>query len=194
MTPILKGLLLFNQHYMNRLSLLFVLLTVVFSSSSCEKIDEWTHFTKSFDEDFTMPAIPVIIDTPIPIPYVVETNSADTFEQYNTSPDLIEEVNLTEASLQIVMPNDASFSFLKSVKFYLEADGLKKVLIASKENVPVDVGQTLDLEIVEQDLSAFLVKEEITIILEVATDEVVAQEIDMKLHVSFLIDAKILGV
>jgi len=175
--------------------ILLLVFIVGLQSSSCKIIDEWTHFTKSFDEAFTLPFILNTSGDLISLPpYLIETNSAATFEEYNTSPDLIEEVKLTDASLQITTPSDVNFNFLNTVKFYLNADGVDEVLIASKENITNDIGQTLTLEPVEQDLSAFLVKEEISIRLEIATDEGIAEPLELEVHVSFFIDAKILGI
>lgn len=180
---------------MRFLNILILILFIGFQSSSCKKIDEWTKFTKSFDEEFTLPFVLNTSGDVIPLPaYLIETNSAATFDEYNTSPDLIEEVKLTDASLQITAPSDVDFNFLESISFYLSADGVTEVLIASKENIPTDIGQTLVLEPVEQDLSAFLVKEEITIRLEIATIDGVAQPLDLVAHVAFFVDAKILGI
>lgn len=178
-----------------KISSILLFLLVGLQISSCKKVDEWTQFTRSFDETFTLPFILNTSGDIISLPeYIVETNSAATFNEYNTSPDLIEEVKLTDASLQITAPSDVDFNFLDSVSFYLSADGVAEVLIASKENIPNDIGQTLVLEPVIQDLSAFLVKEEITIRLEIATNEGVPQPLDLVAHVVFFIDAKILGV
>ena len=179
-------------------NLLIILFFIGLLNNSCKKVDELTHFNKSFDFTETLPPFPIINEEPLAIPFPVETNSAETFDEYNTSPDLIEEVKLTEASLQILTPMGANFSFLKSVSFYLDDDDangdFEKVLIATKENISNDIGATIDLEIVDQDLSDFIVKEDVIIWIEIATDEVVTEELELKIFTNFFIDAEILGI
>lgn len=177
---------------MRNSSFLFVLFLLLVNS--CSKVDELTHFTRSFEESLTIPKFPLILDDPVSFPYIIETNSAEEFENYNTSPGLIEEVKLTKASMQITNPSGADFDFVKSMQFYLKADGLDEVLIASKNPVPEDIGSTLALEIVDQDLSDFIIKEEIEIRVAIATDEVMTEQLDVLIKVEFFIDAKILGV
>ncbi len=179
---------------MMKKSYLLVVLLIVALSSSCKKIDELTQFTLSFDESLTIPAFPIVIEDPISYPYTIETNSEEEFAKYNTSPDRIEEVRLEEASLKISNSVVANFDFLKSIKFYLSAEGLDEVLIASKLNVEDGVGQLLELDIEVQDLSSYLKKEEIEIRVELATDQPVTEEFDMLIHTSFFVDAKILGI
>jgi len=176
-------------------SYLLILLVILFSS--CKKIDELTQFTLSFDESVTIPAFPLIIENPISYPdppFSIETNVTEEFAKYNTSPDRIEEVKLEEASLRVLDSNVANFDFLKSIKFYLSADGLDEELIASKLNIEDGTGQKLDLDIAGQDLTAFLQKEVIEIRMEIATDQVVPEEFDLQIFIDFFIDAKILGV
>ena len=148
----------------------------------------------SFEESLTIPAFPIIIEDPISYPYIVETNSAEEFAKYNTSPDRIEEVNIEKTALNISNSTLANFDFLKSISFYLSAEGLDEVLIASKLDIMDGVGQNLELDVEGQDLSAYLIKEIIEIRVEIATDQVVPEEFDMLILTEFFVDAKILGV
>ncbi len=174
-----------------------VLFSVMLLFFSCKKIDELTQFTMSFEESVSIPAFTIVIDDPISYPeppFSIETNSEAEFAKYNTSPERIEEVKLEEASLRVFNSTIANFDFLKSIHFYLSADGIEEELIASKLNIEDGTGQKLDLEVVGQDLSPFLTKEVIGIRMEIATDQTVPEEFDLQIFTEFFIDARVLGV
>lgn len=177
----------------------FILITIItLQIQSCKKveeiIDKFTQFDMTFDESFTLPAIPLIIDEPIPFYYTVSTNIDEVLPANNTTKDLIEEVRLSEASFKIVSPTGGTFSFLKSVSFYISAEGLEEVLIASNMQISETIGGELILDIEDQDLTAYLKKDEITVKLEIATDEPTEEEMDLLIHMVFSVDAKLLGI
>ena len=174
--------------------LLVIVFALGFFLNSCKIIDELTHFNMTFDEVLTLPPIPIIVDDPISFNYPFLTDSENTFLSYNTSKNLIEEIILKEASLTVINPTSSDFGFLKSISFYLDAEGLDEILIASKLVIADDIGANLYLDLEGQDLSEYLKKEAINLRVEVASDEIVTEDLDIKIHTMFAVDAKILGI
>ncbi len=171
--------------------------------NSCKKLDEFTKFDVTFDEEFMLPAIGLTFSDPIllsdlgivDLP-IINTDIEDELAEYNTSKDLFEEVSLKKASFKVLLPNDEDFSFLKSIKIYLahEDDGTGSVMVAYKVPVSNTVGNELVLDIVEQDLLEFLLDDEIFMDIEIATDEPIAEDMNIKTNVVFEVNAKILGI
>ncbi len=94
----------------------------------------------------------------------------------------------------MINPTSSDFGFLKSISFYLDAEGLDEILIASKLVIADDIGANLYLDLEGQDLSEYLKKEAINLRVEVASDEIVTEDLDIKIHTMFAVDAKILGI
>jgi hypothetical protein len=84
-------------------------------------------------------------------------------------------------------------SFLKSVTIYVRAEGLPEVKIASKEQVPDNVGGTLDLDIVTADLTEYFKKDKYQLKVAVTTDEVVKEDYQVNAHANFRIKASLLN-
>jgi hypothetical protein len=74
------------------------------------------------------------------------------------------------------------------------AEGKPNLLIASQTTIPADIGKTLVLDVIDQDLSFYLKQEELEMIVEIKVTEAVADPFDMKIYMKFLVNAKILGV
>ncbi len=161
--------------------------------SSCNKLDELTQFTVSFENQGTIPAttvvnVPIDITTP-----PIETNYESTYENNNTSADLIESVKLHACTLSILSPEGSNFDFLKSIKVYLIAEGLDDVLIANIPDVPDGLTE-LEVEVDDHDLKPYLEAKEIKLHLQAETDKVISQDHEVNAVVELLVDAKILGV
>lgn len=193
-----------------RIKLLFLAIVPFILLNSCKKVeeavDELTKFDVSFEEELTLPAIGLTFSDPILLSDYqdvfgfelpsIETDIEDELAQYNTSKDLFEEVWLKEASFKVLLPVGEDFSFLKSIKIYLahEADGTGSVMIASKDPVSDSVGNILILDVVNQDLVEFLLDDEIFMDIEIATDEPIAEEMNLQINVVFEVNAKVLGI
>lgn len=185
---------------------LFIIILLSTYNQSCKKVedvvDQFTQFDMTFDEEFTLPEFPIIISEPTRLSLFsdiieitpLETNIDDVLPGHDTTKDLIEEVKLSEASFKIILPENATFSFLKSVKFYLSAEGLDEVLVASNTDVSESIGNELFLNVEDQDLTEYLKKDEINYDIEIATDEPITEEMNLIIHMVFSIDAKVLGV
>lgn len=173
-------------------SLLLVTLISV-TQMACEKLDELTQFTISYDNSVTVPAtaeinLPIDLQTPN-----VQTNSESTFSSNDTRKDLIEEIRLDLLILTIASPESSDFSFLESISIYLDAEGLPEIMIASAENIPDNIGSTLDLEVTENDLQEYIKKDEFKLLVTTVTDEIINEDHTIDIHSEFFVNAKILG-
>jgi len=174
---------------------IIVILVVALLVNSCKEVDKFTHFNMSFDEPMDLPTFPWVLPEPLYFDVTKDTNSANTFLTHNTSKDLIEEIVLTEAKITIQSAT-GDFSFLETVQFFLVVDveSEEKILIASKLLIPDDIGKTIELDIVGQDLATFLKEDQLTLRIEVDNDKVLTEELELMIHVNFFVDAKILGI
>ena len=173
---------------------LIMSLLIFLTIEGCNKVDELTHFNMNYDETITIPStigvnVPFNILTPN-----IKTNSEQTFEINDTRKDLIEEIVLKKMVLSIEPDQNKDFSFLKSVKIYINAEGLDKTLIAWKEDIDNSVGNTLELETASDDLKAYIKRDSFQLELTTVTDELILSDYEVKVHTEFFVDAKILGI
>ena len=103
---------------------------VLFTFNSCKTIDKLTQFNMSFNQTVVIPSstgisLPIDLITPD-----IETNAESTFEINDTRKDLIEEIRLTSLTLTLNAPGNADFSFLESIRVFMNAPDLPEVEIA----------------------------------------------------------------
>lgn len=172
---------------------IILILTILFTISSCDKVDELTKFDLEYNSKVVIPAsagidLPFNVFTP-----EMKTNSESKFEVNDTRKDLIEEIKLTELQMVITSPTDADFSFLNSIEVYISAEGLDEIKIAEKE-VGENVGNTLDVDVLDIDLKEYIKKDEFNLRLNTVTDEVINSDHEIDVNSTFFVDAKILGI
>lgn len=160
----------------------------------CDVVDELTKFDMDYDTEVVIESsvginLPFNVFTP-----EIESNSESEFAINDTRKDLIEEIQLKELKLQITAPQDADFSFLESVEIYIAAEGLDEVLIASKTDVPADIGDLLDLDTTTADIQEYIKMDRFQLRLNTVTDEALAVDHYIDVHAVFFVDAKILGI
>lgn len=172
---------------------IYLALFIFIVFSACDKVDEFTQFTMDYRTEVTIQSsigvdVPVTLMTPD-----IQSNAESEFAVNDTRKDLVEEIRLQESVLTITQPDDGDFSFLKSIHLYIHAEGLENQLIASKENIPEEVGAVLELEINDVDLQSYIKKDEFTLQMETVTDEIISRDHVIELYSEFWVDAKVLG-
>ena len=173
----------------------FLLILTVFATlTSCDKLDELTKFDLDYNSQVTIPSsagidLPFDMFTPD-----METNSDSQFEVNDTRKDLIEEIKLTKLELEITSPDDSDFSFLESIKIYISAEGLDEIMIASKEEVDENIGDVLDVDVIDVDLKEYIKKDKFNLRLNTVTDELISTDHEIDVNSTFFVDAKILGL
>ena len=171
-----------------------ILSLILLVSNSCKKIDQFTQFTMDFNNEIVIPSstginLPINLLTP-----EVETNSESTFEVNDTRKDLIEEIRLTSLILTLNAPNNADFSFLESISVYMNAQDLPEVEIAWEDDVPVNAGNQISLNVSNEDFKGYIKKDEFSLRVNTVTDEILTSDHQIDIASSFFIDAKILGL
>ena len=172
---------------------IILILTILFTISSCDKVDELTKFDLEYNSKVVVPGatginLPFVMRTP-----EMETDSDSKFEVNDTRKDLIEEIKLTQLQMVLTSPNDADFSFLNSVEIFISAEGLEKIKIAEKE-VAADVGGTLDVDVLDIDLKEYIKKDAFNLEVTTVTDEVINEDHEIDVNTTFFVDAKIFGL
>jgi hypothetical protein len=76
----------------------------------------------------------------------------------------------------------------------MNAEALPEVLLGSKENIPNNTGNTLELDIPDIDLKEYIKKDKFSIRLSTVTDELITQDHQIEIYSQFRVDAKILGI
>lgn len=176
-----------------RIVILMILLATF--SNSCKKIDNLTHFKMVFDEPVRdVKIIPFFVGKPFPIEMTTATNSESQFHKNDTEKELVEKIVLEMASLNVEEGFSTDFSFLQSIKFYMQAEGKEDLLIASKTDIPSDIGKILNLDVIDQDLSYYLKNEELNLKVEIFAIEEVLDPFDLIMHLEFEVDSKVAGI
>jgi hypothetical protein len=162
---------------------LFIVFAGVFSHS-CDEDSPLLTFTFTNENDFTIEnQFPV--DNPFIVPTPdVETNTSQTFENNNTSANLVETIKLTGLNLSIQSPDDFTFSFLKSIEIYISSEGLEEKLLASKEEIPTDVSE-IELNTTETNLKPYLIKDTYDLNYRVVTREAFNQDVELNTFMKF---------
>jgi len=171
-----------------------LLITMIWISMGCGKLDRLTQFYIDYDETIVIPAVlglnlPFNILTPN-----IKTNTEEIFEINDTRKNLIEEVKLEELSLNIIDPEDSDFGFLKSIEIYIESDSAPKILVAWKYEIENSIGSSIDLEVSDEDLTNYIIEDEFSLTVTTVTDEIPLSDHEIEIKAKFFVNASILGI
>jgi len=172
--------------------LISILFLFVFGACGCKKIKELTQFHMDYHETVVIAAthginLPFNILTP-----EITSNAESTFSIHDTRKDLINEIVLESLVLTLLSPEDKTFSFLKSIGIYINADGLSEEKVAWRENISSDK-KLIELETTGKDLKEYIKKDEFTLRLNTVTKEYITQDHHIDIHSVFWVDAKLIG-
>ena len=175
-----------------KLIIIPIFITLLFTN--CKLIDGWTQFEIDYSSTVTLPQDLDINKSEDVYPSEIEANLKGKVENEGSSLDKIESVELTDLILKITSPTGKNFQFLNSVALYMNADGLNEIKVAWKDEVPATVGEALSLSTSSADLTDYLVKEVVTLRLNTVLNQGITQDYQIGIDVTFLVDAKILGI
>lgn len=169
---------------------LFTVMALVFSN--CEIFPLTTSFDLAYTSSVTVPKtgglnLPFDLFTP-----EVTTNSESQFAVNDTRKDLLEEVTLTQMTLTITSPSSQRFDFLKEMSVYLNAEGLSEIKIASADNIPENIGATLEMDVVENDLKEYIKKDKFSLRVETVTDKTISEDVDIDIFSNFFVRANLI--
>ena len=176
-----------------KLTLIAVITWLSFITPSCREVDKLTQFNIEYDETVVIPSntginLPIDIVTP-----PIETNAESKFAVNDTRKDMIEEIILTQADVEVASPTDGDFSFLESISIYIRAEGLEEQRMAYRENIPDDIGSTMSLQTTGADLKEYIKKEEFSLRVHAVKDKLITEDYHVNIHSVFFVDARILG-
>lgn len=161
---------------------------------NCSIVDELTKFDIDYQTNYSI-APTTLINSPFSIfTPDVTTESESTFENNNTRTDLIESIKLKNIKLTIESPEDGTFNFLKEIHVYIEANDIDEVEIANRFNLEDINSNTIQLDIIDEELKAFIKKESYKLRVKTVTDETINETHTIIIDTKFRVDAKILGV
>lgn len=177
--------------YRQTISLLCLVLLL--SNTGCKQIDKLTQFDYVLESECTVPGsfgvqTPFTLFTP-----EMQTNYESVFESENTRKDLVEEIRLKKVTLTLKSPAGADFNFLNKIYVYLKDASGNEQIIASKDPVPADGSQVLEMDTEPGDIKDLLMQDKVTIKISTTTDEVITQDHVIGIRSVFFVDAKILG-
>ena len=166
---------------------------VLFTFNSCKTIDKLTQFNMSFNQTVVIPSstgisLPIDLISPD-----IETNSESTFEINDTRKDLIEEIRLTSLTLTLNAPGNADFSFLESIRVFMNAPDLPEVEIAWANDIPDNSGDVVTLNVSGADFQEYIKKDQFSLRCNSVTDELLTSDHQIEIASTFFIDARILG-
>jgi hypothetical protein len=169
-----------------------LLIVALFGTLGCKAIKKLGQFYVNYTTQAVFPAnLPVNLPLAIYSPEIA-TNSSQVFENNNTRSDLIQSVNLSQLSMKITSPQSQTFSFLQNVSVYISSDSLPEVEIAYKQNIPVNVGDTLSLDVTGADLKEYIKASQVKIRISGTTDQVTTTNIYANIYAKFFIQANLL--
>jgi len=177
---------------MKRLTGVLVLLVVI-SLFSCNAIKKLQQFYINYSTQAVFPAnVPVNLPITVYSPEL-PTNSSQVFQNNNTNAGLIQSIKLNSLSLVITSPSGQTFSFLQNVSIYISFDSLPEVEIASKQNIPANVGDTLNLDVTGTDLESYIKANEIKLRVSGTTDQLVTTNVNVTVNAQFFVQANLLA-
>ena len=172
----------------------FSLLAVFLLLGSCKAIKKLGQFYVSYNTQAVFPAnLPVNVPLTIASPDIA-TNSSQVFANNNTNAKLIQNVTLSQLTLNITSPSGQTFSFLKNVSIYLSSDSLPEVEIAYKQDIPANINDTLNLDVTGVDLQAYLKASQIKIRIAGITNRITTSDINANVYAKFFVQANLLAV
>jgi hypothetical protein len=168
---------------------LFVFCLLLVTLTSCNKIDELLTFTINHQTTVTVESssplnLPVEITTPD-----ISTNSDQTFQNNNTKADLVKDVKLDQAKLTVTNPASKTFSFLKSIHFYISTDANDEILVAYEENIPA-TATTVELIPTTERLDKYVKSSSYKLRTKMVMRETLTEDVDVKIDMKFKVRAE----
>jgi hypothetical protein len=167
--------------------ILFVLVTIIIFSA-CDAVDDLLTFTISdrttFQVESTAPFnLPFEMSTPD-----VTTNSSEKFENNDTRADLVKDIKLKELKLSITAPADKTFSFLKSVHFYISAGENDEIELAYLDEIPTTATEIALIPTTEK-LDAYVKASSYKLRTKIVTRETLSEAVDIQADLAFKVTA-----
>lgn len=157
----------------------------------CKEIEKLLTFRITNESDFSVPsAMGVNIPYSIPTPGIT-TNASQSFKNNNTDINKVKNIRLEALTLTVSSPTNATFQSLQSIKIYISASGQDEKLIAYKNDIPTDAGNTLAMDTTQEALDAYIKQEKYTLRTEVVSRQAVLYDRNVHAKMVFKITANL---
>jgi hypothetical protein len=156
--------------------------------SGCKEVDDLLTFNLDHEVTFQVEnsspiSLPIEILTP-----EVPTNSTQTFQNNNTTANLVKDIKLQQIKLTVANPPGKTFSFLKSIHLFISTSQTTEIELASLDDVPT-TATTLTLIPTNAKLDAFLKASSYQLRTSLVTRETLTQTLDIKTNLTFKVTA-----
>ena len=133
---------------------------------------------------------PISIPFNIPIP-AITTTATQEYENNKTTPELIEEVLLSELKVSLVNSSNEDFSMLKSIHiFIIKTDDSNRQEVAYLDDIDSQ-SDVLNLNSLDTNLVEYLRGESYKIEVVAELKEIVTHNIDLKIDLKFKVTADV---
>lgn len=122
----------------------------------------------------------------------VSTNWEGDFANNNTNKDQLRDMRLRELVLNITAPAGETFDFLENIHIFIEADGLQETEIAYRDNIPDNIGQTLELQTKDVDISPYARKDAFKLRVKAKQRSVNSDDVRVRADMIFKVTADVL--
>ena len=154
---------------------------------ACNKLGQLLKFEISNTENITIPAT-TLLSVPVISPVPVTINSEESFGNNKTKASLVRDVVLKKLALTITDPASENFNFLKSIRIYIGTDQSDKVLLASLDDIPMNIS-TIELISNNSKLDKFIKAESYTLYTEVSLRSTIGNELTVRADSKFQVTA-----
>ena len=167
-----------------RTVVLLITVATLSGLSACKKVsDKLEEFTTLRINSSTQLSSPPAI----PVDYLFSFVTPPTQNPNSSTNLLINRATLEKVTLTLTNPDGQTFRFVKSIRFFLQADGLPEVEVANRLNINDNIGSTLELDVTGVELKQYIKKDTFRLRTELVTDEVTTQKVDVKADLGFAI-------
>lgn len=165
---------------------ILVLSLILLVLLSCRRT-RWDEFDIDYSTKFVIPSeLGVSTSFSIPTPDIT-SNSEQEFENNDTRARWVNNIQLEEIELNIESPSNRDFSFLKDIEIYINSDGNSETMLASKYDIPEDVGQRLVLNSTGNNFASHIKAEKFSLRVVHTTRQFFSQDITIRADKTFLV-------
>jgi hypothetical protein len=171
---------------------IYFAITVAICFICCEKFNKSTQFHIIYPERVS---VSENLEMNVPVDLIIpniETNHDFYFSANNTNFDLAQSIHYESIVFNVISPDGADFSFLKSVEVFLNVDGLPEIKVASIDEVPEAVSGTFGIDGLENNIKEYLAKDKFSLRVVITTDMLLTQKYSISILQFFLVDALVL--
>ncbi len=169
---------------------IFSLLILSLLAYSCKEIDRLLTFEIEDSQNITFSTGFPLNNDVVSLPMDVTTNSEEEFRNNDTRAEFVKDVTLKKLTLTITNPPAENFSFLKNVYIYISMpDGSDEIQLAFRENIPDDVGNTLELYSKNEKLDKYIKASSFKIRTKTTFDKSYTKEMTIRADMKFKVVA-----